>query len=53
MSVKDKLIDSYIEVGWNIVLSDDFPNKQKVRMLNNIIYDDIRSIDELDKAGVW
>lgn len=53
MTVKDKLIDLYIEIAWDIVLRDELLNKQKVRILNNIIKDDILSIEMLDKAGVW
>lgn len=53
MTVKDKLIDLYMEVAWDIVLNDELTNKQKVRVLNNIIHDDIQSIERLNKAGVW
>lgn len=53
MTVKDKLVDLYMEVAWDIVLNDELTNKQKVRVLNNIIHDDIPSIERLNKAGVW
>lgn len=53
MTVKDKLIDLYMEVAWGIVLNDELTNKQKVRVLSNIIYDDISSIERLNEAGVW
>ena len=53
MTVKDKLIDLYMEVAWDIVLNDELTNKQKVRVLNNIIHDDILSIERLNEAGVW
>lgn len=53
MSVKDKLIDLYMEVAWDIVLRPELTNKQKIRILNNIIHDDIPSVEMLDKAGVW
>jgi hypothetical protein len=53
MSVKDKLMDLYMEVAWDIVLRPELTNKQKIRILNNIIYDDISSIERLDEAGVW
>lgn len=53
MSVKNKLIDLYMEVAWDIVLRPELTNKQKVRILNNIIHDDIPSIERLDAAGVW
>lgn len=53
MSVKDKLIDLYIEVGWDVVIHPDLTNNQKVRILNNIVYKDIPSIERLDSAGVW
>lgn len=53
MTVKDKLIDLYMEVAWDIILNDGLTNKQKVRMLNNIIHDDVPSIERLNKAGVW
>lgn len=53
MTVKDKLIDLYMEVAWDIVINDELTNKQKVRVLNNIIHDDIPSIERLNKAGVW
>ena len=52
-SVKDKLMELYIDVAWNTVLSLEFTNKQKVRILNNIIHDDIPSIERLNEAGVW
>ena len=51
MTVKEKLKDIYIEIGWDIVLRDDLTNNQKVRILNNIIKYDIPSIEMLDKAG--
>jgi hypothetical protein len=41
MSVKDKLIDLYMEVAWDIVLRPELTNKQKIRILNNIIHDEI------------
>lgn len=53
MSVKDKLIDLYMEFALDIVLRNELTNKQKVRILNNIIKDDIPSIERLDAAGVW
>ena len=53
MSVKEKLKDLYIEVAWDTVLSDELTNIQKVRVLSNIIYEDIPSIEELNKASVW
>ena len=53
MTVKDKLIDLYVEIAWDIVLRSELTNKQKIRILNNIIRDDIPSIEMLDKAGVW
>ena len=53
MSVKDKLIDIYVEVAWDIVHRDELTNKEKVRILNNIIHDDIPSIEMLDEAGAW
>ena len=53
MSVKDKLIDLYMEVAWDIVLRPELTNKHKIRILNNIIHDDIQSIERLDEAGVW
>lgn len=53
MTVKDKLIDLYMEVAWDIVINDELTNKQKVRVLSNIIYDDISSIERLNEAGVW
>lgn len=53
MTVKDKLIDLYMEVAWDIVLRDELTNKQKVRLVNKIIQDDIPSIEKLDEAGVW
>jgi hypothetical protein len=53
MTVKDKLIDLYMEVAWDIVLNDELTNKQKVRVLSNIIHDDISSIERLNEAGVW
>lgn len=53
MSVKNKLMDLYIEVAWDIVLRLELTNKQKIRILNNIIHDDIPSIERLDEAGVW
>lgn len=53
MTVKDKLIDLYMEVAWDVVLRPELTNKQKVRILSNIIYDDIPSIERLDEAGVW
>lgn len=49
MTVKDKLIDLYVEIAWDIVLRAELTNKQKVRILNNIIHDDIPSVEELDK----
>ena len=52
MTVKDKLMDLYMEVAWGIVLKPELANNQKVRILNNIIKDDIPSIEMLDKAGV-
>lgn len=53
MTVRDKLIDLYMEVAWDFVLNDELTNKQKIRVLNNIIHDDIPSIERLNKAGVW
>ena len=53
MSVKKKLIDLYMEVAWDIVLRPELTNKQKVRILNSIIHDDIPSIERLNDAGVW
>jgi hypothetical protein len=53
MSVKDKLIDLYMEFAWDIVLRPELTNKQKIRILNNIIHDDIPSIERLDEAEVW
>lgn len=53
MTVKDKLIDLYMEVAWDIVINDELTNKQKIRVLNNIIHDDISSIERLNEAGVW
>lgn len=53
MSVKDKLIDLYIEVAWDVVLRPELSNNQKVRMLNDIVYKDIPSIERLYRAGVW
>lgn len=53
MTVKDKLIDLYMEVAWDIILNDELTNKQKIRVLNNIIHDDIPSIERLNEAGVW
>lgn len=53
MAVKDKLMDLYMEVAWDVVLSDKFKNNQKVRILNNIIHDDIPNIKMLDEAGVF
>lgn len=53
MTVKDKLIDLYMEVAWDIAVNDELTNKQKVRMLSNIIHDDISSIERLNEAGVW
>ena len=53
MTVKDKLMDVYIEIGWDIVLRDDLTNNQKVRILNNIICNDIPSIKMLDEAGIF
>lgn len=53
MSVKDKLMELYIDVAWNTVLCIELTNNQKVRVLSNIIYDDIPSIERLDEAGVW
>ena len=52
-SVKDKLMDIYIEIAWDVVLRPELTNKQKVRILNNIIHDDIPSIEMLNQAGVW
>lgn len=51
--IKDKLIDLYIEVAWDIVLRPELTNNQKVRILNNIVYKDIPSIERLDSVGVW
>lgn len=53
MTVKDKLIDLYMEFAWDVVIRPELTNKQKVRILNNIIHDDIPSIKMLDEAGVW
>ena len=54
MTVKDKLIDLYMEVAWdNIVLNDELTNKQKVRILNNIIHDDISSIERLNDRSIY
>lgn len=53
MSVKDKLMDIYIKIAWDIALRTELTNKQKIRILNNIIHDDIPSIEMLDKARVW
>lgn len=52
-SVKDELMDIYIEIAWDMVLCVELTNKQKVRVLNNIIHDDIPSIERLNAAGVW
>ena len=53
MTIKDKLIDLYMEFAWDIVLRSELTNNQKIRILNNIIYDDIPSIERLNEAGVW
>ena len=53
MSVKEKLIDLYMEFAWDIVLRGDLTNNQKVRILSNIICDDIPSIKLLNKAGIF
>lgn len=53
MTVKDKLIDLYMDFAWDIVLRPELTNKQKVRILNTIIHDDIPSIERLSEAGVW
>ena len=53
MTVKEKLMDIYIENAWDIALRTELTNKQKVRILNNIIYDDIPNIKMLNKAGVF
>ena len=53
MTVKEKLINLYMEIAWDIALRTELTNKQKIRILNTIIKDDIPSVEELDKAGVW
>jgi hypothetical protein len=42
-----------MEVAWDIALRPELTNKQKIRILNNIIHDDIPSIERLDEAEVW
>jgi hypothetical protein len=45
MTIKEKFIDLHVEVAWDIIRNDELTNNEKVRLLNNIIKDEINGGD--------